>query len=128
LRRQVVVDLVIGEPLEVVSTENTRELGIQLTVQWEEQKDFASSKTTGNLGNPLIIKLHPFWTSSGSKAGWLNTLPESAVCEMSVGGQRIGMNTALGTKHHKLESWSKNATFRFDVLIVVSAEIENWES
>jgi hypothetical protein len=108
---QIIVDLVVGEPVKGVPEE-----------------DFAGGPSTGDFVDPGIVELHPFRSSSRGHIGGLSVAPEGAVGHMLIGGDGVEMETTFGAEEEELDGWAENAALWRRVFVPVSAEEENGQS
>lgn len=108
LGREIVVDLVVGQPVQGVPEEN-----------------FAGGPSAGDFIHPGIVELHPSGFGSGRHVGRLSAAPEGAVGHMFVGGDGVEMETTLCTEEEELDGWAENAALWWSVFVPVSAEEEN---
>jgi len=91
LRGEVIVDLIIGYPIE-----------------WIPEEDRASLETSSNFVNPLIIESHPFGAAGGIDVGWLDSLPEITTSHVLDGSDRIDGPPSLGRIQQELNGRSEN--------------------
>lgn len=110
LGRQIVVDLVVGYPIERIPEENAARL-----------------PATADLIDPGVIESHPSRLGV-AKLGRLKFVPESAVVTVLVKGDRVDGEPFLGTKHQKLDSRAQDASFRLGVGVPLAAEEEHRKS
>lgn len=110
LRGEVVVDLVVSDPVERVPEE-----------------DAAGGPATTDLVNPGVVKVHPSRTGFVREGGGLDGVPEGAVVHVPVGLDWIDGPAALGTEHEELDSGTEDASLGGAPLVHVAAEVEDGE-
>lgn len=110
LRRQVVVQLVVREPVQGVPKEH-----------------LASLPTTANFIDPGIIKDHPLGPILRRNARGLQVVPKGAVMQALVKRHWVPVESGSSSAHEKPNGQAENATLRGGVLIPVAAGIQNWK-
>jgi hypothetical protein len=104
LRSQVVVKLIVSEP-----------------VNWVPTEDRASSESTANFINPLVVKCHPARSTAWLNGGWLDSFPESSIVKILVGSDRVERPAALVTKKEETDSFAENGARRRGAYVSVAA-------
>ena len=93
LRDQVVVQLVVGEPVE-----------------GEPKEDRTSVEAAANFVDPGIVEGHPLWASCRIEFGGLNVLPECAVVQVLVGRDGVEVPAAFIAKKEEVACFAENGS------------------
>lgn len=110
LRSQVVVKLVVGEP-----------------VKREPKEDVASGPATTDLVNPSIVEGHPGWTSRWIPPRWLEVLPKGAIVHVLVCGNWVQMPASLGSFPEELDSRAEDTALWWSEVVDALAEEQHNE-
>ena len=105
LRYQVVVELVIGKP-----------------VQREPKEHAARCESSSNFIDPLVVKSHPCRPGAIGEPAGLDILPEGTIVEIFVGLHGIDRPSTLVCEQEKLRRLAKNASLGWSASVNVAAE------
>jgi len=105
---QVVVELVVGDPVEGVP-----------------QKDAAGVEAPSDLVDPGIVKGHPGRSGLGREVARLDILPEGTVVESLVSRHGVDVQAAFHGGEEKLERLAQDASLRRSPLVLIPARVDD---